>query len=222
VNNGELLNNINCEIEALGYRNTPAIRAISKKYFEYVSKKSTEEIFSLCTILLETRLWSNQLIAYDWAFRLKKHYTTETYTLFETWLFNYINDWYDCDDFCCHAFGYLIYEFPDLATKVFSWTKSDNFAVRRSAVVVFIYSIRRGQLIEVTPWNIIEKLMHDEHYLVLKGYGWLLKEMTKNFKAETIQFLQKYEAEMPRLSFRYAIEKLTKGTFRSTRRDKTI
>lgn len=209
MNNDELILTIKNEIDALGYRNTPAIRSISNKYFKYISNRSYEEIFSLCTILLETKVWSYQIIAYDWAFQLKKYYSLETFTLFEKWLYLYIKDWYDCDDFCCHAFGYLVYKFPQLMDCIERWADSDHFAIRRAAVVIFIYSARKGQIQGTFHWNIIEKLMHDEHYLVLKGYGWLLKEMTKKYKEEVISFIQKYECEMPRLSFRYAIEKLT-------------
>lgn len=209
MNHMELLQQIKLEIKSLESKNTPALRTVAKKYFEIVSRESKDEIFDLCTLLLETRQWSLQIIAYDWAFRLRKFYTVDTYTLFEKWVLSYIKDWYDCDDFCCHAFGYLIYRYPELAPRVLEWTKSDNFAVRRAAAVVFIYSVRKGEMIDPLPWIISETLMHDEHYLVLKGYGWLLKEMTKHFKDETIQFLQRYEEVMPRLSFRYAIEKLT-------------
>ena len=209
MNNNVLIQKMKQEIDSLKVKNTPTIRNLSKRYFKIVANKPSDEIFALCEDLLETKLWSHQIIAYDWAYRLKSYYTTDTFTMFENWLYTYVKDWYDCDDFCCHAFGYLLYKYPKLATKVSSWTKSDNFAVRRSAAVVFIYSARRGQLPDLIPWEIIKILMHDKHYLVLKGYGWLLKEMTKNYKTETIQFLQKYEAIMPRLSFRYAIEKLT-------------
>ncbi len=207
MNDNVILKKIKFEVETLGFRNTPALRGISKRYYKNIMIKPSEDIFALCSILLDTKIWSYQLIAYDWAFRLKNHYDLNTYELFENWLYTYIKDWYDCDDFCCHAFGHLLYKFPELATKVYNWTKSDNFAVRRSAAVVFIYSIRRGQFNNIV-WKIIENLLNDEHYLVLKGYGWLLKEMTKNFKSDTINFLQKYEDKMPRISFRYSIEKL--------------
>ncbi|MCG3253336.1 MAG: DNA alkylation repair protein, partial [Candidatus Heimdallarchaeota archaeon] len=43
---------------------------------------------------------------------------------------------------------------------------------------------------------------------VLKGYGWMLKEATKKFQDEVFEYVLKNKAKMPRVSLRYAIEKM--------------
>jgi len=52
--------------------------------------------------------------------------------------------------------------------------------------------------------------MNDEEDLVLKGYGWMLKEATKRFPDEVFEYVIKNKSKMPRVSLRYAIEKLPK------------
>jgi 3-methyladenine DNA glycosylase AlkD len=50
--------------------------------------------------------------------------------------------------------------------------------------------------------------MHDDEPLVLKGYGWLLKEATRHYQDEVYQYILEHKHEMPRVALRYAIEKL--------------
>jgi 3-methyladenine DNA glycosylase AlkD len=55
---------------------------------------------------------------------------------------------------------------------------------------------------------IADRLMQDEHYLVLKGYGWLLKEFSRRNEDAVFNYLIKNRERMPRLAFRYALEKM--------------
>jgi 3-methyladenine DNA glycosylase AlkD len=43
---------------------------------------------------------------------------------------------------------------------------------------------------------------------VLKGYGWMLKEASNNYQQEIFDYVQKKKKDMPRISLRYAIEKM--------------
>ncbi|QAT61460.1 MULTISPECIES: DNA alkylation repair protein [Tissierellales] len=52
--------------------------------------------------------------------------------------------------------------------------------------------------------------MNDKNELVLKGYGWMLKSFSQVNKGEVIDYLIKNHKSMPRISFRYAIEKMDK------------
>ena len=52
--------------------------------------------------------------------------------------------------------------------------------------------------------------MDDPHYLVQKGYGWLLKEASILYHDSVIRYLEKNVTKMSRTAFRYALEKLPK------------
>ena len=189
---------------------TGDIRKISSLSFKEIEEKELNNILELSEILLEKRKWKYEVIAYDWAFRIKSQYNKDTFYIFEEWLQKYVDDWGNCDDFCTHAFGELIAQHNDLFKKVLEWVDHKDFWVRRAAAVILIYPIRKNRLGDISPYIISDKLMNDDHYLVLKGYGWMLKELSKYKNKEVYDYIRKNKAKMPRLSLRYAIEHFEK------------
>jgi len=187
---------------------TGDIRKISAKLFRDVKSKPIEYIFSVCGELLEQRNWPMGVIAYDFAYRLKKQYNDKTFGIFENWLEKYVRGWGDCDDFCTHAFGELICQNTKLAENVLIWTTRDEFWMRRAAAVVLIPSIWHDKYNETNPLIISDKLMTDAHHLVLKGYGWMLKILSIKEPKLVYNYLMENRAVMPRVAYRYALEKM--------------
>nr|WP_258075283.1 DNA alkylation repair protein [Vibrio hyugaensis] len=204
------------QLSGIGYPEkrvrTSLVRTISANGFRSLESKVPDDVFDQCEILLSKRDWALSLIAFDWAFRLKKYYDKETYSRFESWLYQYITDWNDCDDFCTHALGALIAQDNSLFERTLKWTKSDNFAVRRAAAVSLIYPINKGMYGGTEPFKVANRLLEDEHDLVQKGYGWMLKVLAQKEPNSVIEYLKCNHSRMPRTAFRYAIEKLDKQT----------
>jgi 3-methyladenine DNA glycosylase AlkD len=71
-----------------------------------------------------------------------------------------------------------------------------------------IYGIRREQGF-APSFEIADQLLLDEDDLVQKGYGWMLKEISKSEPQQVFEFVMQRKAVMPRTSLRYAIEKLS-------------
>lgn len=189
---------------------TGAVRSVSSSLFRELNDQSIESIFSLCEQLLNERSWSLSIIAYDWAYRVRNQYNESTFDIFEQWLKNYVTDWDDCDDFCTHAFGELISQRNDLFDRVLTWVDHPGFWVRRAAAVVLIYPIKKNKYDNINPFQISDALLLDEHYLVLKGYGWMLKVLSQREPEMVFQYLLDKREVMPRISFRYALEKMNK------------
>ena len=160
--------------------------------------------------MLNEHRWELGVIAYDWAARVNRQYTRDTYNVFYSWLKKYVRGWGDCDDFCTHAFGKLLQRHQDLFVNVLEWTKDADFWVRRASAVILIPSISRNDYAGLDPFKIADRLMNDENELVLKGYGWMLKVLSRVDEKGVIDFLVKNSKNMPRVSFRYAIEKMDK------------
>ncbi len=204
------------KLRELGYPTqsvrTSQIRSLSAKVFRTLESKDMYDVFQVCEMLLKRRDWVLGVIAYDWAFRVKKQYTIETYATFENWLFEYVTDWGDCDDFCTHAFGELIRQYNELFERILYWTHHDNFAVQRAAAVVLIYPINKGGYDGLRPLQVADLLFSNKHHLVQKGYGWLLKVLSKKEPQLVVDYLKSNYEKMPRTAFRYALENLDKHT----------
>ncbi|MDP1573707.1 MAG: DNA alkylation repair protein [Coxiellaceae bacterium] len=85
------------------------------------------------------------------------------------------------------------------------FAKSKNIWYRRIAIIATWHFIRENKFTETI--KISKLLLEDEHDLIHKAVGWMLREMGKRNQACLAEFLQKYAKKMPRTMLRYAIEK---------------
>jgi 3-methyladenine DNA glycosylase AlkD len=207
INTADLLHEIGTALKGTNQA-TSEVRKVSAGFFQQVKNEDLDTVLSICEDMLNQRIWQYRVIAFDWAFRMKKHYSKDTWSVFEHWLKEYVRDWGSCDDFCTHAFGELLAQHNDLFEKVIPWTEHTDFWVRRAASVILIYPIQKKRATNLDPFLIADKLMHDEHYLVLKGYGWLLKVFSQYNEDAVSNYLMKHKDCMPRLAFRYSLEKM--------------
>ncbi len=186
---------------------TPVVRKIAAERYKSVRHAELAELFKYCDALLQTGIYECKVIAFDWCFRRRRALKSDTFPVLESWLVLYVDDWGDCDDLCTHALGHLIATHPALLTRAAAWTQSEKWCVRRGAAVSLIYGIRRGLFLD-DAFSVADKLISDEHDLVRKGYGWMLKEAGKAHPREVHEFVCARRSVMPRVAFRYAIEKL--------------
>jgi len=185
----------------------PVVRAISAKYYRQVKGLKRAEIFALGDQLLRYDTSEERTIAFDWAWRRRREFQPSDFNVFERWLKDHVNNWGGVDDLCCHTLGCFIEQFPEFLPRVFGWTRAKPWHLRRAAAVVLIYPVRRGKYFKDVLMT-SGALLGDDHYLVQKGYGWLLKESCKKFPGEVFDYVMKNKGQMPRTALRYAIEKM--------------
>jgi 3-methyladenine DNA glycosylase AlkD len=186
----------------------PVVRRLSSKFFQEIRKKPKNEILQLCNNLLESGYSEERIIAFDWAFRLRKLYEQSDFQLLETWLEEHVHSWGACDDLCTHALGAFVFQFPGFIQNVREWTRSNYRWTRRASAVALIYSIRRKKNLRAI-FETSDALLTDQDIMVQKGYGWMLKEASNNYPKEVFDYVMRNKREMPRTALRYAIEKLS-------------
>ncbi|HIG96967.1 MAG TPA: DNA alkylation repair protein [Candidatus Aenigmarchaeota archaeon] len=194
------------KIKTHGLRSA-AVMVIAKKYFPRVKLMSKQDLFILCEELLMSGYNEQASIAFYFLFKLKNNHEKIDFNTFEKWLKKYVDNWGKCDDFCTHALGHFVMSFPEYIPELNKWAKSSNRWMRRASAVTLIYSVRRKKNLEYTI-KIANILLRDGDDMVQKGYGWMLKEASKNYPEEVLNYVIKNKHVMPRTALRYAIEKL--------------
>ncbi len=186
---------------------TAIVSRIAQRHFRDVERLSKDEIFSLCEELLKSDYMEEAFIACDWAYSLHEEYGPGDFTLFERWVGMYVNNWAKCDTLCNHTIESLVEKYPRHIADLKRWAKSENRWFRRAAAVTLIIPAKQGKFL-ADIFDIADILLEDTDDLVQKGYGWLLKEASKQHRKEVFEYVMRNKADMPRTALRYAIEKM--------------
>lgn len=182
-------------------------RELASKYFRKVKKLSKNQLLNYCEALLETGSRTLLVIAFDWAYRIRKQYEPDDFKTFESWVTRYVDDWAKCDDLSTHALGYFLWTYPEYLDRIYQWTKSENMWLRRAAAVSLVLPARNNELLDAV-FRVADLLLTDSEDLVQKGYGWMLKVASKHQQKAVFDYVMKNKAKMPRTALRYAIEKM--------------
>ena len=117
-----------------------------------------------------------------------------------------INNWDLVDLAAYHVVGRYLEDKP--RKPLYKLAKSKKWYERRTAIVATAHFIRQGDVDDA--FKISELLVGDEHDLVHKGAGWMLRFAGDADRPRLLKFLNQHAASMPRVMLRYAIEKLDK------------
>jgi 3-methyladenine DNA glycosylase AlkD len=196
------------EIRCYGIK-TATVTAIARKYWKEVKSRNKQEIFALCEELYRSGYLEESFIVSAWAHALSGRYEPEDLVTFRRWIDMYITNWASCDGFCNHAMGEFIEQFPDTIGELKRWTQSKNRWMRRAAAVSLIVPAKHGKY-PGESIAIAGLLLTDSDDMVQKGYGWLLKEVSRKHTDEVFAYVMQNRRVMPRTALRYAIELMPK------------
>lgn len=114
-----------------------------------------------------------------------------------------INNWDLVDGSAHYIMGdYLLDRNKSIIYKL---AKSDNLWEKRISILTTFQFIRNNKFEDTL--KISEILLNDQHDLIHKAVGWMLREVGKKDQKVEEKFLKKYYKHMPRTMLRYAIER---------------
>ncbi len=178
----------------------PIQRKIAKKYFKTIKQKELLKL--LHSPWHEERLTALIILTYQF----EKADEEERERIFNFYLkkTKYINNW-DLVD--CSAYKIVgVFLLKRNKNILYQLAQSKSLWERRIAVVATLEFIRQG---EFTPtMKIAKMLLNDDHDLIHKAVGWMIREVGKREEKVLTNFLEKHSTQMPRTMLRYAIEKL--------------
>jgi len=119
----------------------------------------------------------------------------------------HINNWDLVDVTCQRIVGNFLLEFPKDKKILYKLAKSKNLWERRIAIVSAGKFIAEEEFDDVLA--IAESLLNDEHDLMHKAVGWMLREVGKKDADVLRNFLKGNYERIPRTTLRYAIEKFS-------------
>jgi len=140
----------------------------------------------------------------DFQARRKKTSAARRKELFELYLRRHdrINNWDLVDRSAMYVVGGYVYDKPRAV--LYKLARSKNVWERRTAIVSTAFFIRQRDLDDT--FKIAEMLLRDEHDLIHKATGWMLRAAGDTDRKRLLEFLDQYAAIMPRTMLRYALE----------------
>ncbi len=184
----------------------PKVRRISDKYYKsYKDELTIDDCFKLTEKFFEDGWFEEPIVGMQMLSKFKKEFDVKVFRRFEKWLNKYISNWAHCDLLCTALVYPIVIDNPSLMKVLHKWTKSSNRWVVRAAAVTLVVPAKKG-LFKKDCLIIAKKLKTSDDDLVLKGTGWMLRELAKNYRKEVYNFLMKEKKNMGRVMLRYAIE----------------
>lgn len=179
----------------------PDIRKVANEYYKDITLKETENL--LHSNYHEERLLALIILTY----KMKKAKENEQKEIIELYINNteYINGW-DLVDLSAHyTLGKYLLEHEDEKGILYDFANSNDLWKQRISIVSTWIFIRNNKYEDTL--KIAEILLSNEHDLIHKAVGWMLREVgKKDFNIE-YDFLIKHYKQMPRTMLRYSIEK---------------
>ena len=174
----------------------PEIRKLVKKY----SNLKIKEIIKLLHSKIHEERLTALLIMVN-----KFQVEEDKEKIYNLYLKNtkYINNWDLVDLSAGKIIGdYLLNKPKSILYKL---AKSKSIWERRISIIATFNFIKNNKFTETL--KISKILLNDEHDLIHKAVGWMLREIGKKDLKIEESFLRKYCKKMPRTMLRYAIEK---------------
>ena len=181
----------------------PDTRVVAKKYID-LSFLELEEIIS--SPIHEERLCGLIILTLRYKRDKDEQSRKKIFTFYMKMLrAGHVNNW-DLVDVSAPIIGDFLISDPKHLELLEKLSRSKSLWQRRIAMIFTFAFLRKG----ITGPTVIiaENLLDDDHDLIHKAVGWMLREMGKRDPYLLRSFLKENAPQMPRTALRYSIERL--------------
>lgn len=182
----------------LGIR-VPKQREIAKKY-RHISRKELTRL--LRSRFHEERLTALIILVHQFE-KADNEVRQEIYELYMNHR-AFINNWDLIDISAPRIVGPALLDRS--RSVLYEWAASGWLWDRRIAILATFAFIRKGEYHDT--FQLAEQLLDDDHDLMHKAVGWMLREVGKRDPEQLEDFLKPRYGSMPRTMLRYSIEKM--------------
>ena len=118
--------------------------------------------------------------------------------------------WALVDPLAVHVVGGLCRAYPATASRVEAWATDDDFWLRRTALLVHLLPMRRGDAQALASFaRVADPLLDDREFFIRKAIGWVLRERAKPQPDEVFAWLLERAPRASRLTLREASKPLS-------------
>ena len=180
----------------------PDIRNVVKRYYIEVTLNEVKELIN--SEIHEIRLTGYLILTYKY----EKGNTQEKERVTTFYLDNLTgaNNWDLVDLSCCKILGMYLIDNPSKRYILYKLVNSNNLWEQRISIVSTLAFIKINDFTDTL--NISKILLKNKHDLIHKAVGWMLREVGKRDINVLKKFLDDNIKEIPRITLRYAIEKM--------------
>ena len=179
----------------------PNIRRIAKKFSQKISIEELTELIN--NPIHEVRLCALIIL-------VNKYKKKDPDRIYQYYLkhINSVNNWDLVDTSAPHIVGDYLYKNHEKLKILLEFARSENLWIRRISIVSTFTFIKNNEF--KTTLEIAKLLLNDDHDLIHKAVGWMLREVYKKNEGLIKRFLRQNYAQIPRTTLRYAIERMDK------------
>lgn len=191
----------------------PNLKVVLKELKNQTKQFSVSDKITLTKQLIGTNIFECQQLAYEFIGNDKKTLNTLTVKDIDD-LGNNLDNWLSVDYYAALFVGFAWREKILNIDKIKSYLKSDNFWIRRIAVVatVSLNQKARGGTGDIKQTLEICELVVDDHTdMINKALSWALRELAKVDKKPVIEFIGKHKDRLHKKVLREVMNKLEKG-----------
>jgi 3-methyladenine DNA glycosylase AlkD len=182
----------------------PAMRRIARQ-FSGLPPEETAKLLASPWHECRTAALEILVMQYDAARKKGNHKVAASHVRFYLAHRERVNNWDLVDGSAPYLLGVHLIGRADRGV-LYRLARSKKLWERRIAMVSCLALIRAGDLED--PLKIAEQLLEDEHDLMHKAVGWMLREVGKQSPKALAAFLDRHADHMPRTALRYAIERM--------------